>query len=262
MSKNFTPGYSLKIAPSKRYFRLSNRAMIAGILPIAVGAIALSANPAQAFEFKSNNITGNSATNALAGSQQLKISVTDASGGENLTSTQVLFKFSNVGAATSSITQIYFDNGASLKTIKTPVNSGAGVSFSTATGNLNLPGGNSLTSKFVSDFGIKANVPVSQKGVNNTGAGGDEWVSVLFDLGPNKTLKSVMDEMANGSLRIGMHVQAFGNGGSEAFVNKLTPEVKRPPVVTKVPEPTTIAALSTIAISVAIKRRRDAMKRR
>jgi hypothetical protein len=67
-----------------------------------------------------------------------------------------------------------------------------------------------------------------------------EWVSVLFNLGPNKTLQSVMNEMSNGSLRVGMHVQAFGDGGSEAFVNQL---LVKPPTKKKVVEPGTIAAL-------------------
>jgi hypothetical protein len=154
---------------------------------------------------------------------------------------------------------------------------------------LNLPGGNSLTSKFVSDFGVKADGPVSQMGVNNGTAGQNEWLSVLFDLGTNKTLKSVMDEILAGSLRIGMHVQAFGDGGSEAFVNKPTttppptttttppptttttpsisnpnvlPQIQTTPIVKKVPEPGTIAALSSVAIAAALKRRREANKRK
>ncbi len=285
------------------FSKLSNRA-IARLSPIAAGAILLFAAPAQAFQLGFNNITGNSATNALAGSNQLKIDVTDASGGESLISNQVLFKFANIGTAVSSITQIYFDNGTSLKSINSIFDSGSAVDFSKATGNLNLPGGNSLTSKFVSDFGVKANQPVSQMGVNNGTAGQNEWLSVLFDLGTNKTLKSVMDEILAGSLRIGMHVQAFGDGGSEAFVNQPTvstpptttstpptttstpptstpptstpptttstpstsnpnvlPQIQTTPIVKKVPEPGTIAALSTVAIAAALKRRREAKHR-
>jgi hypothetical protein len=226
---------------------------IACLAPIVLGSVLAGATPAQAFQFGTNNITGNSATNALAGSQQLNIRVTDATGGENLNSNQVLFRFSNVGAATSSITQIYFDNGVSLGSINQVANSGAGVSFSKATGNLNLPGGNSLASKFVANFAVKANTPVSQMGVNNSTTAQGEWVSVLFNLGPNKTLQSVMSEMSNGSLRVGMHVQAFGDGGSEAFVNQL---LVKPPIKKKVAEPGTIAALSVVAVGAAMKRRR------
>jgi hypothetical protein len=303
------PSQPSTIAPTPVHsiFHSFSRA-IAYLSPIAAGAILLIAAPAQAFQFGSNNITGNNATNALAGTQQLRIDVTAANGSDTLTSNQVLFKFSNIGTAASSITQIYFDNGTALKSVNSIFDSGAGVDFSQASGNLNLPGGNSLTSKFVSDFGIKANTPVSQQGVNNGTAANSEWVSVLFDLGINKTLQSVIDEMRSGALRIGMHVQAFSdtNGGSEAFVNKptitplpvvtppvvippvvtppvvtppvvtppvvtppvVTPPVVTPPVVTlpvvkppkpiKVPEPSTIVALSTLAIGAAMKRRRDA----
>jgi hypothetical protein len=283
-----------------RFSKLSNSA-IARLSPIAAGAILLFAAPAQAFQLGFNNITGNSATNALAGSNQLKIDITDASGGESLTSNQVLFKFANIGAAASSITQIYFDNGTSLKSINSIFDSGSTVDFSKATGNLNLPGGNSLTSKFVSDFGVKADGAVSKMGVNNGTAGQNEWLSVLFDLGTNKTLKSVMDEILAGSLRIGMHVQAFGDNGSEAFVNKPTttppptttpsptttttpsptttttppptttpsisnpnvlPQIQATPIVKKVPEPGTIAALSSVAIAAGLKRRREANNRK
>ncbi|NJM49332.1 MAG: PEP-CTERM sorting domain-containing protein [Alkalinema sp. RU_4_3] len=243
--------------------RISKRSSsaIACLSPIAAGAILLLAAPAQAFQLGFNNITGNSATNALAGSNQLKIDITDASGGESLTSSQVLFKFSNMGTAASSITQIYFDNGTSLKSINSIFDSGSTVDFSKATGNLNLPGGNSLTSKFVSDFGVKANGAVSQMGVNNGTAGQNEWLSVLFDLGANKTLKSVMDEIQAGNLRIGMHVQAFSNGGSEAFVNALPP-IPKTEIKKKVPEPGTIAALSTMAIVAALKRRQQTNSRK
>ena len=268
------------------------------LLPMTTTAIALfmaSAAPASATPFSFSNITGNSAANALAGEQQLRIDVSDASGGMTSNSTQALFKFSNVGLLASSITQIYFDNGSALGSIASIFDSDTGtrdnVSFSAATGNLNLPGGNSLSQNFVSNFGLKANTPVSQKGVN---AGSSEWVSVLFNLSSGKRLGDVISEISGGSLRIGMHVQAFGNGGSEAFVNRpnlptpstpivstpSTPIVSTPstPIVStpstpttepnllvsqlvisspisRVPEPGTIAALSMIALAATMKRR-------
>jgi hypothetical protein len=195
---------------------------------VFVSGIILTALPAQAFQFNFGNITSNNATNAVAGESQLFVDVTDAAGNDNLSSSSVLFKFSNVGLAASSITQIYFDNSSILKSVGTIADSGIGVDYSVASGNLNLPGGNSLTNKFVSDFGIKANTPVSQQGVNP-----GEWVSVLFNLTPTKTLADVLNDMTIGSMRVGMHVQAFSNGGSEAFVNR--PSTVKPPVVVPVP---------------------------
>ena len=201
---------------------------------VFISGTILAALPAQAFQFNFGNITSNSATNAAAGESQLFLDVTDAAGNDNLSSSSVLFKFSNVGLAASSITQIYFDNSNVLRSVGPIADSGVGVDYSVASGNLNLPGGNSLANKFVSDFGIKANTPVSQQGVNP-----GEWVSVLFNLTPTKTLKDVIADMTSGSMRVGMHVQAFSDGGSEAFVNRptVTPPVvvPTPPVVVPTP---------------------------
>ena len=208
---------------------------------ICISGIILTALPAQAFQFNFGNITSNNATNAAAGESQLFIDVTDAAGKDDLSSSSVLFKFSNVGLAASSITQIYFDNSSVLKSVGPIADSGIGVDYSIASGNLNLPGGNSLTNKFVSDFGIKANTPVSQEGVNP-----GEWVNVLFNLTPTKTLKDVISDMTTGSMRVGVHVQAFSNGGSEAFVNR--PSIVKPPVVVAVTPPVIVPSTPPVIV--------------
>lgn len=221
---------------------------------LALASSAFTAAPAQALQFKFDNITNNNATNALAGETQLFLDVTDASGTENLSATQALFKFSNAGPAASSITQIYFqDLGNALLNIATNgiADSGAGVSFSVATGNLNLPGGNSITPNFTEEFGIKADNPVQPNGVNP-----GEWVSVLFNLNSGKTLQNVFNDLGNGPLRVGFHVQGFANGGSEAFVNLAQPVV--PPPVQSVPEPATLVGLGLVAGALATSRRRKA----
>ncbi len=212
---------------------------------LAAGSISASwliATPAQAAVFGFDNISHNSTTNEDVGERQLSFDVTDASGGENLTSSQVLFKFNNKGDIASSITQIYFDHNKLaplLKSVSSITPSGTGVSFSNATGNLNLPAGNNVG--FTADFGVKANTPVSQKGVNP-----GEYVSVLFDLQQNVKLKNILDALASDTFRVGVHVQAFAsNGGSEAFVSNPAAIVpKKPtPVKRKVPEPTAILGL-------------------
>ncbi|WP_062295800.1 hypothetical protein [Nostoc piscinale] len=185
----------------------------------------LIATPAQAVTFKFDNITHNSLVNETAGESQLFLDVTNASGndtGTALSASQVLFKFSNpVGGAASSITQIYFDYSKSwtdlfkgLATTNGITSSGSGVKFEQSTGNLNLPGGNNVN--FSADFGVEAK---SQGGVAKNGVDPGEYVSVLFDLKSDKTLQDVLNSMNNRSLRAGFHVQAFANGGSEAFVN-------------------------------------------
>ena len=210
-----------------------------------ISGILLTAVPAQAFQFNFGNITSNNAINAAAGESQLSIDVTDADGKDNLSSTSVLFKFSNVGLAASSITQIYFDNSSVLKSIGPIADSGIGVDYSVASGRLNLPGGNSLANKFVSDFGIQANTPVSQRGVNP-----GEWVNVLFNLTPTKTLRDVINDMTTGSMRVGMHVQAFSNGGSEAFVNR--PGAITPPVVVPITPPVVVPVTPPVVVPVVV----------
>jgi hypothetical protein len=214
---------------------------------LAAGSISASwliATPAQAAVFGFDNISHNSSINEDVGERQLSFDVTDASGGENLTSSQVLFKFNNKGDIASSITQIYFDHNKLaplLKGVSSITPSGTGVSFAAeARGNLNLPAGNNVG--FTADFGVKANTPTSQKGVNP-----GEYVSVLFDLEQNVKLKNILDALASDTFRVGVHVQAFAsNGGSEAFVsNPVAIVPKKPtPVKRKVPEGTTILALA------------------
>ena len=215
------------------YTLFVQRFLTTSSLCIAAGFLASS--PAQALQFNFNNITHDNAVNKLTGERQLLVDVTDSSGKENLASNNVLFKFSNVGPFASSITQIYFDNSTVLKSMGTIADSGAGVDFEASTkGGMNLPGGHTVN--FLSDFKIQPTGPVSQNGVNP-----GEWVSVLFNLSPSKTLNDVFNDLKSGSLRVGMHVQAFSDGGSEAFVNKNTslvaPVPIPAPVVAPIPAP-------------------------
>ena len=212
------------------YTLFVQRVLTTSSLCIAAGYLASS--PAQALQFNFNNITHNNAVNESTGERQLLVDVTDSFGKEDLASNNVLFKFSNVGPFASSMTQIYFDNSTVLKSTGTIVDSGAGVDFAAASGRMNLPGGNTVN--FSPDFAIKSTGAVSQNGVNP-----GEWVSVFFNLSTNKTLKDVFNDLKSGSLRVGMHVQAFSNEGSEAFVNNNPPVVTTtpPPVVTTTPPP-------------------------
>jgi hypothetical protein len=220
---------------------VSPKSIVLALSPLALLVTALTAGPAQAFQFGLGNISGNSATNALAGQNQLFIDVTDALGGENMSATKALFKFSNIGPAASSITQINIDNSTVLKSAGAITDSGAGVDFSQSTKALNLAAGNTVG--FTSDFSFKANTPVSQMGVNPS-----EWVSITFDLNAGKTLQSLIDDMRSGALRFGMHVQAFANGGSEAFVNTPKVIVPKPPVVVAPPPAVVVAPPPAVVV--------------
>lgn len=218
-------------------------------------AAAATATPVQAIQLGFNNISGNNATDAFVGTQQLFVNVTDAQGGENLSATQALFKFSNKGPATSSITQIYFDDFATLLGKASIDNTSNDVLFSEIKkNNLNLPAGKSVN--FHADFGVAALSPVQRNGANP-----GESVGILFNLKPQKTLQNVFSDLTSGNLRLGIHVQGFENGGSETFVNKLY--VKQPQTEPKkVPEPANLVGLGVVAGILVGSQRRKSNKTR
>jgi len=160
-------------------------------------------------------ITNTSPTNCSTGANQLSVDVSST-----INPNQVLFTFKNTGAAPSSITDVYFDDGTLLGIAS--ITSSAGVSFSQDASPPNLPGGGSMTPQFQTTAGFLAdsNTPVSINGVNP-----NEWLSILFNLQSSQTYANVLAALDSnhlnqaGDLRIGIHVQSFGNGDSESFVN-------------------------------------------
>lgn len=159
-----------------------------------------------------------SSVNVATGMASLSVEVIDlgvAVSGNN----QVAFRFTN--ASSSSLTDVYFDDGALLG-ISSISDSGTTVDFSKLASPGNLPGGNNLTPGFTSTAGFSAdsNPPASPNGVTS-----GEWLTITFDLQSGKDYWSVIDALAlpnsggTGDLRIGLHVQSFADGGSESFVN-------------------------------------------
>jgi len=158
-------------------------------------------------------ITNNNPVNATTGESQLFVEV-------SAIGAQVEFKFINTGPLACSITDVYFDDG-SLLALASVVN-GPGVSFSKdqPVSPPNLPGGQNLTPPFVTTAGFSADsdTPIMVNGVNP-----NEWASILFDLQSGKTYANVLSDLASKELRVGIHVQAFADGGSESFVAVPTP---------------------------------------
>ena len=155
------------------------------------------------------NITNNNATNAAIGEAQLFVELIDPGG------SQVTFKFTNIGPEDSSITDVYFDDGG-LFGIAWIDDSLPGVEFSQLATPHDLPGKNNVIPPFETTDGFSADSdpPVQPYGVNPS-----EWLGIIFDLLPGKTIIDIIDNMDSGDLRIGLHVQGFSNGGSESFVN-------------------------------------------
>ena len=183
------------------------------VLPAAALLAAVVVTPVQAVTLSFSCITGNVAGDCAIGEAQLSVDVTDAGPG------QVLFTFSNSGPDASSIADVYFDDGTLLG-LASIDNSDSGVAFSQGASPPNLPGANNASPPFVTTAGFLAdsNPPVQPNGVNP-----GEYLGITFDLQASGSFADVLAELANGDLRIGIHVQGYETGGSESFVNNPVP---------------------------------------
>lgn len=201
-------------------------------IPILTLAIALAASGPRVVEagavYSFNGVTSNDATNVAIGESQMSLTVLDSGGGF------VTFEFSNSGPAASSITDIYFDDSVDPALFSTSISSiddsGAGVSFSELAAPGNLPGGSMIGFSATKGLTADSDPPVSINGINP-----GETVGVTLELANGHAFSDVNSALADGSLRVGIHVQAFADGGSESFVN--TPGGSPPAV----PEPGSMA---------------------
>lgn len=184
------------------------------------------------------NITNNSAGNALAGETQLSFTLSESGG-------RAVFTFNNSGPAASSITDIYFDDPAPtlLDSIFSIANS-SGVSFSSGASPTNLPGGNDPAYSFSADFSADSDSPIQPKGVNP-----GEFVAISFNLLNGFTAQHVANQLNTGDLRVGIHVQGFANGGSESFINNPGD------LPTSIPEPSMLLLFGTGLFGLLWRRR-------
>jgi hypothetical protein len=204
-------------------------------LLLAVSALTLgfffAPEPALATSFGFGCITNNSATDCAIGDTQLSVNVTSPAAG------RIQFDLTNVGGNAAVIAGVYWDDsGSDLLGSIASIVPGGGVSFSVDGSPPDLPGGKSISPAFVAGFRVNANAPAPKNGVNP-----GTTLGVIFNLDSGVTPAEVIAAMNSGALRVGLHVIAFEDGGSESFVN--------------VPEPASVLLVATGALGLVVVRR-------
>ena len=208
---------SFRRRSGQRKFDVAGTTGVTMMKKLAVLGLLLGASfGASAQNYSFDCITNNSAASCGVGEAQLSLEVTQSG-------STALFKFENSGPAASSITDIYLDWTAAFGglpiTMGAITDSGAGVDFSWGASPPQLPGAPSL----VAGVNADSNPPAQPNGVNP-----GEWVTLA--VGFSGSFQDLLGDINSGDLRIGIHVQGFANGQSEAFT-------------TQVPEPETYAML-------------------
>lgn len=200
---------------------------------VLAGLLAAAAT-AQAQTYGFDCVTGNAAANCVAGETQIRVVL------GSTVATQARFTFTNVGPAALAITDVYFDDGTLLGIAA--VSGSSGVSFSPFASPGNLPGGNAIGFQTTAGFSADSDPPVQPNGVNP-----GESLSILFDLQPGRSFAEIAGDLASGALRIGVHAQGYANGGSESFVNLLSP----------VPEASSVLSMAAAlgVLGLALRRR-------
>lgn len=173
-------------------------------------------------------------TNCALGETNLSATVSDNDPVITVNANQVLFTFFNdtfTMGDDAVVTQIYFDDG-SVSVLDNFANTGMAAGknglFETGTDFLttnpppgpgDLPGGNDPGVLFSSDFSVGAEASVANNGLDSNGS-----LAILFDLVMGVSFQDVIDQLASGDLRIGLHVQSFpSDGESGSFVNTPVP---------------------------------------
>jgi len=195
-----------------------------------------------AFMLGFEGVANNDADNVASGEAQLMWSAEELDADPMTGPTRVAFTIFNMGDAPMTVTRIYFD-AAALTSIASVESMDSGVAFAPNIGPPVLPGGRSINFNARDGLRIGALPPGPHNGVNP-----GESVTVTLALKDGFTFLDTLIGLNDGSIRLGLHVQSFEDGGSESFVNVELPEELIP----------TPGALALFALSglVVVRRRR------
>ena len=153
---------------------------------------------------------------------------------------QVSFTFRNIGPFSSSISEIYFDDGAILESLDEIISDG-NVSFTanefSKVSPKNLPGGNMVDPAFVATASLSSDAdPGNANGVNP-----GEYVKLVFSLYDETSYSDLIQSLElpaadPENMRIGIHVRSIDPYGSqsESYLNS-DPLIPPSPIVVPVP---------------------------
>lgn len=173
-----------------------------------VCATAAMLQPVYASSYGFTKITSNSSYDL---GNQLSLTVTPESYGEG-----AIFTIRNNVGTPSSVSQIYFDDTLGLLgSMDFNESSANGVSFSNIASPSNLPGGNAFA--FSADYGFGAAPPPPKNGISDA----SEWVSFVGFWASGANFNSLLDAIASGGFRVGLHVISIGGSGgtSDSYIS-------------------------------------------
>jgi hypothetical protein len=205
------------------------------LITLALALIALPLQAGVTYSFTHILEPGDTASqlaDGAIGEAQMFMDVSDLGGN------QVLFTFSNTGPEQSIITDIYFDDDATLLNIAGLVDADEGiggdtnVDFSTGASPPDLPAGNNLSPAFVTSAGLLADAD-PPPGTGGNGIDPGESLGIIMNLKQGVTYDDTLAALDSGlDLRVGTHVQGFATGNSETFVNNgRTPTIPAPSAI-------------------------------
>lgn len=218
---------------------------VPGALTLALIAFAAGPDDVQAEIFSFDAITNNDPANVSAGEAQLRLTV--AAGASN--TVDFTFTAGSTGQTAMSITSILFEDSSALLvpgTTHIALTSSPTVRFQYA-----KKQSGTLDGSFSGTAGLSIERVKNPADAVHPG----QFLTANYQLTSGGSFNDLITALNNGTLRVGMHVQAMGTSGkSEKFVNG--------PQLNAVPEPSTVVMTSTAALLglavTALRRRRKA----